>query len=203
LSHPAIPADATAPSKKHESRGTFGTYLELTKARLCALVLVTTAVGLWVATPSPSPLLVVLTLLGTGLAAFGANALNQCIEERRDGLMKRTCERPLPSHRLPRLNAWAVSLTLAVAGPVVLWIGVNPLAAMLALLTEVLYLAVYTPLKPRTPLNTLVGAVVGALPPMIGWAAARGQLDLGAWLLALILFLWQIPHFLSLAWLYR
>ncbi len=203
MSHAANPADATTPSKKHESRGTLGTYLELTKARLCALVLVTTAVGLWVAAPSPSPMLVVLTLLGTGFAAFGANALNQCLEERRDGLMQRTCERPLPSRRIPRLNAWAVSLALAVAGPVVLWIGVNPLAAVLALLTEILYLAVYTPLKPRTPLNTLVGAVVGALPPMIGWAAARGQLDLGAWLLALILFLWQIPHFLSLAWLYR
>jgi protoheme IX farnesyltransferase len=179
-------------------------YLELAKARLCALVLVTTAVGFVVASGAGVAWAQLCwTLLGTALAAFGANALNQCIEVARDARMERTRERPLPAQRLRPAEAWTFALVTAVVGPLVLLWAVNPLAAGLAVLTELIYVLVYTPLKVHTPMNTLVGAIVGALPPMIGWAGALGVVSPGAFALAAILFVWQIPHFLALAWLYR
>lgn len=143
------------------------------------------------------------TVVGTALTAFGANILNQWAEVERDRLMERTRGRPLPSGRISRPRALAWGLASCVAGTLVLVLGTNGLTAGLAVFTIVLYVLVYTPLKVRTPLNTVVGAVVGAVPPMMGWAAATGRLDLGAWILFGILFVWQIPHFLALAWMYR
>lgn len=186
------------------TRSTLALYAELAKVRLTALVLLTTLVGFVMAAHDGvdgSTLL--LTLAGTALAAFGANALNQCIEMHRDGLMLRTRHRPLPSRQLRRSHAVVFGFTTALAGPAVLAELVNPLSGALALLTIALYVIVYTPLKVHSQLNTLVGAVVGAIPPMIGWAGAAGTLETGAWVLGAILFVWQIPHFLALAWMYR
>lgn len=179
-------------------------FLELGKARLSALVLFTTIVGFVLASPETVPWRqLAWTALGTGLAALGANALNQCLEVARDARMQRTRGRPLPSRRLSDTVALAFAVTAGAAGPLLLALAVNALAALLALATLLIYVLIYTPLKPRTPLNTLVGAVVGALPPLVGWAAAAGRLEPGAWVLAGILFIWQIPHFLALAWMHR
>ena len=168
------------------------------------LVLVTTLVGFLVASGGAVDWLRLgWTLIGTALAAFGANALNQCVEVARDARMQRTCARPLPSGKLEQQPAWTFALACGISGPVLLAVTVNELTAWLAGLTLLIYVGLYTPLKSRTPLNTLVGAVVGAIPPMMGWTAATGGVAPGAWILAGILFVWQIPHFLSLAWLYR
>jgi protoheme IX farnesyltransferase len=179
-------------------------YAELAKVRLIALVLVTTAVGFAMA--DAGPLLgarLAWTMLGTALAAAGSMALNQWLETDRDALMERTRRRPLPAGLLSRRHALAFGAGAAVVGLAVLAARVNPLTALLGLLVVVLYTSVYTPLKARTPLCTLAGAVCGAIPPMMGWSAAAGRLGFGAWLLGVVLFLWQIPHFLALAWLYR
>lgn len=181
-----------------------GVLLELSKARLSALVLLTTLVGYMLAARGGASLgHVIGTLVGTALAAFGANALNQCIEADRDARMNRTRNRPLPSGRLSPRWAWSYAVAVAAAGPAILAALVGPIPALLAAVCELIYVFAYTPLKVRTPLNTLVGAVCGAIPPMIGWSAATGGLELGAWVLAATLFFWQIPHFLALAWLYR
>jgi protoheme IX farnesyltransferase len=179
-------------------------YAELAKIRLIALVLVTTAVGFAMADAGPFwSVGLVWTLLGTGLAAAGAMALNQWLETERDALMERTRHRPLPAGLLSRRHALLFGLATAAVGLAALAVAVNLLTALLGLLVVVLYAAVYTPLKTRTPLCTLAGAVCGAIPPMMGWSAAAGRLGFGAWLLGFVLFLWQIPHFLALAWLYR
>jgi protoheme IX farnesyltransferase len=197
------PADSTMVAALPR-RGLPGLYAELTKARLSALVLLTTAAGYLLAELGAIDWLRFLwTIAGTACCAGCANALNQLLEARRDALMNRTRHRPLPSGRITPAHALIVALTLGYAGVAALGLLVNLSAAGLALFTIVVYVAAYTPLKPRTTLNTLVGAVCGAVPPMIGWVAARGTLDPGAWILAAILFVWQIPHFLALAWLYR
>ncbi|HUU82633.1 MAG TPA: heme o synthase [Phycisphaerae bacterium] len=181
-----------------------GIYLELTKARLVALVLVTTLVGYVIGSDGAIhwPKLA-WTLIGTALAALGANALNQWMEAQRDERMERTRNRPLPSGRMTARHAFGVALSAVVAAPIVLCLATNLLAAVLALAATLIYLALYTPLKSRSPLCTLVGAVCGALPPMVGWCAATGRLGPGAWVLGATLFAWQIPHSLALAWLYR
>ena len=181
--------------------------VELTKVRVALLVLLTTAVGYVVAcrlagvVPEASALLG--TLLATGLVAGGAAAGNQLLEQERDARMERTRARPLPSGRMSPETAAICGLVLTVVGLGYLALAVTPLAAILALITFVSYVFVYTPLKPRTHLSTVVGAVPGALPPLIGWAAATGTLSPAAWVLFCILFLWQLPHFLAIAWLYR
>jgi len=179
-------------------------YLELAKARLAALVVLTAVVGFLLGAGGWSdPATLLWTAVGTALSAFGANILNQLAEQDRDRRMLRTRSRPLPSGRVSRSQAARWGVVSSLAGLAILAAAANLLTAGLSLLTIVLYVAVYTPLKPRTPLNTAVGAVVGAVPPMMGWAAATGRLDLGAWILGGILFVWQVPHFLALAWLYR
>lgn len=179
-------------------------YLELAKIRLTAMVLASTAVGYLLASSGPirwSRLL--LTLLGTGLAVVGAATFNQLLEIDRDARMERTRHRPLPSGAIARGHAFLVALTATVGGLAVLNETVNPLTALLGLANILLYTLVYTPLKTRTSLNTLVGSVCGALPPVMGWAAAANSLSLDAALLGMILFVWQVPHFLSFVWLYR
>ncbi len=204
VTEPVAVADRTG--KRH----LLGLYLELSKARLSALVLLTTAVGFVMATPAVVGgssridwLRLLLTIAGTALAAGGANALNQFLEMRRDGLMHRTRRRPLPSGALSPAHGLLFGLAAAYAGLGVLGLAVSLQAAGLALATILIYLLLYTPLKTRSTLNTLVGAVCGAIPPMIGWVAASGSLDRGAWILGGLLFVWQIPHFLALAWMYR
>ena len=181
-------------------------YVELTKPRLTLLVLVTTAAGYCLgvgAGGAPDLGLLWRAALGTWLTAAGASVLNQVLEWKADALMRRTQSRPLPSGRVQLHQALSYGVWLSVAGMVWLAVGVNLLAAGLAALTLALYLFVYTPLKCRTALCTIVGAVPGAIPPMIGWAAVRGSLGVEAWVLFAILFLWQLPHFLAIAWLWR
>jgi len=179
-------------------------YFELGKIRLSALVLFTTFAGYLSAQGLGLDFVhMITTLLGTGLAAVGANGLNQVFERDRDALMERTKDRPLPTGRISLRHAAASSAATALVGCLLLWWRIGSLPAVLALGTVVLYVGVYTPLKPRSTMNTLVGSVVGAIPPMIGWSAVTGGLERGAWLLGLLLFVWQVPHFLSLAWLYR
>jgi protoheme IX farnesyltransferase len=178
--------------------------LSLTKPRIVLMVLITVGVGFILgARGSASPTTLTMTLLGTGMVAAGASALNQWLEQSRDALMRRTANRVLPSGRLSSREALATGVFLGLSGTVALLITVNPLAAAVASLTYLLYVFVYTPLKPVTTLNTVVGAVPGALPPMIGWVAATGRLGIEAWTLFLIMFLWQFPHFLAIAWIYR
>lgn len=179
-------------------------YLELFKARLSGLVTATTAVGFLLGSASsPDWAVFLFTLIGTGLSAGGANALNQYEEIRRDACMNRTKARPLPSGRMRPRTALLLGLGTAIGGVALLALTVNWLTAGLSALVVLLYTLVYTPLKHRTPLCTLVGAVCGAIPPIMGWTGATGTIGFGAWILAAILFFWQIPHFLALAWLYR
>jgi heme o synthase len=179
-------------------------YLELTKPRITLMVVLTALMGYVLAMPSAPDLLPLLAaLLGTGLVAAGASTLNMVIERRTDALMRRTQERPLPAGRLRPLEAAAFGLALTSLGLAGLTWFSGPLAAAVALVTWASYVFLYTPLKIRTSLATIVGAFPGALPPVIGWAAARHAIDPGAFILFAILFLWQIPHFLAIAWIYR
>ncbi len=176
----------------------------LTKARINLMVLLTTLVGFLLAAPGKIEwLLLVHTLLGTALLGGGASALNQFLERRVDANMRRTADRPLPAGRMAPGVALAIGAGLGLTGALYLMWTVNLLTAALGALTFVAYVFVYTPLKPHSTLNTLVGAVPGAIPPMMGCAASAGRLDLVAWALFGILFLWQMPHFLAIAWLYR
>lgn len=179
-------------------------YLELTKPRITWLILMSTGVGFYFGASGGWAWWTILhTLLGTGLLASGTAALNQWYEREADCKMKRTEQRPLPSGRLTPRRAFAWGVLLSVAGFAELALAVNMLSAALGLFTLLSYLLLYTPLKKVSPHATTVGAVPGAMPPLIGYAAASGVLTTEAWILAAILFLWQFPHFYSIAWLYR
>ena len=185
-------------------RSRLADYVELSKPEVTALILVATAVGFCVGSSSPFRAeLFAHTLLGTLLVAAGTAALNQFFERDADARMRRTDQRPLPAGRMAPGRALAFGVATGAAGVFYLGTTTNLLAAGLALLTMLSYLLLYTPLKARTPACTTVGAFSGAAPPLIGWAAATGGLTLGAWLLFAILFLWQFPHFLAIAWMYR
>jgi len=178
-------------------------FLELTKPRLSSFVLLVVALAAWLGSGGAiAPGTLLLAVLGTGLVAGGANALNMVLERDLDARMARTAGRPIPSGRLEPAEA-AVFGAATIALGLLLLAGTTPLAALLAALTAATYLLVYTPLKRKTTLNTHIGAVPGALPALIGWAAARGTLDPAAWTLFAIVYLWQLPHFLAIAWLYR
>ena len=179
-------------------------FVTLTKPRLNFLVLITTLGGMYIAAPEGVPLARLLhALIGTALVAGGASALNQAWEHETDRMMRRTRLRPIPDGRLRAADGTWFGTLLSAAGLIELTWKVNPLAAAVAAATLVSYVFVYTPLKRRSPLSTLVGAVPGALPPVIGWAAATGTISLPAVVLFGIVFLWQMPHFLAIAWLYR
>ena len=177
-------------------------YAELAKVRVCAMVLLTTLGGFVLASNDIDWKRLLWTLLGTALTACGSAALNQCWEVSRDSRMMRTCRRPLPSGALSLEAARVFGLASGVAGWALLWWMVNGLSAWLAAVNLVIYVGLYTPLKPVTPLSTLVGGLVGAAPPIIGWTGRRG-IEVGALTLGGLLFVWQIAHFLSLAWVYR
>lgn len=178
-------------------------YVELTKPRVTALVLITTVVGYYMASDSGVALLGLLhAVFGTALVAGGASAFNQYLERHHDARMFRTRERPLASRRLSESEALVFSIVISVAGIGYLFLFANIVTGALAALTLALYVGVYTPLKRRTALATVVGAIPGAAPPVLGWTAAGGTLDGMAFALFLILFLWQLPHFLAIAWIY-
>jgi protoheme IX farnesyltransferase len=182
----------------------FSDLCELVKARLTTLVLTTTLAGFYLGWQGPMNYLALFNaLFGTALVAGGAAALNELIERDADANMRRTRDRPLPSGRLQPDAALLIGFVLAAGGLLYLLLLVNALSSMLAAVTLASYLFAYTPLKRITTLNTLVGGIPGALPPVIGWAAARGSVDIQAWALFGILFCWQMPHFLAIAWMYR
>jgi protoheme IX farnesyltransferase len=181
-----------------------GDFIALTKPRITTLVVLTALVGFVMASsgpPAAGPLLAALA--GTGLVAAGASALNMVLERDTDALMQRTRNRPLAAGRMRVPDAVAFGLGITTLGLFGLFQLSGSLPAAVAFVTWFTYLFCYTPLKRRTSLSTLVGAVPGALPPVIGWAAARGTIEGGAFLLFAILFLWQVPHFLAIAWIYR
>lgn len=179
-------------------------FLTLTKPRLNLLVLVTALAGLYLASPDGVPLTILLhTVMGTALVAGGAAALNQAWERDTDVLMSRTARRPVPDGRLRVREAVWFGLLLSIVGLLQLAYMVNRASAAVAAITLVSYVLLYTPLKRRSSLSTIIGAVPGALPPVIGWAAAGAPITLPAFVLFGIVFLWQMPHFLAIAWLYR
>ncbi len=180
-------------------------YIVLCKPRIVGMVIVVTALGYLLAGGDPflSPIHLIATVIGTVMTGAGASALNQYIERESDALMKRTAGRPLPTGVLNPDNALYFGLALVLSGVGLLVFQVNLLTGFLALLTAFLYVLVYTPLKKVTWLNTLVGAVPGAIPPVGGWTAVTGNIDSGAILLFVILFVWQIPHFYAIAWMYK
>ena len=181
-----------------------GDYVALAKPRLNFLVVVSALAGYAMAGGETGDgIRLIATVVGTALVAGGASAFNQIIERQPDALMRRTRLRPLPDGRLQAREALAFAAVISLAGVVTLWVGANLLSAAVALATLLIYAVVYTPLKQRTSFSTVVGAIPGALPPAIGWAAARGSLSQGAWVLFGIVFLWQLPHFLAIAWMYR
>ncbi len=178
-------------------------YLQLGKFRLCTLVLFTTLVGYGLGVNKWELFEIFSLLLGTLLTAMGANGLNQWWERDRDAKMARTRNRPLPLGKLSSNHALFITLSWSVSGITLLFVGVNALTAYLAALTIVTYLFIYTPMKPYSPLAILAGAIPGAIPPMMGWTAATNSFSAQAWVLGCLLFLWQIPHFMSLAAVYR
>ena len=186
------------------SRSRAGDFLALAKPRLNVLVVASSLAGYVMAGGDMSNAVrVVFTVLGTALVAAGASAFNQVIERNPDRLMRRTRLRPVPDGRLQPAESLAFATILSVAGLIVLAAGVNTLSSGVAFATLLSYVVIYTPLKRRSSFSTVVGAIPGALPPVIGWAAARDGLSQGAWILFAIVFLWQLPHFLAIAWMYR
>ncbi|HKQ86849.1 MAG TPA: heme o synthase [Candidatus Acidoferrales bacterium] len=179
-------------------------YVVLTKPDVTFLVVITTVAGFYLgSTGAINWSLMLNTLLATMLVAGGTAALNQYVEREMDAVMRRTASRPLPAGTLQPRDVIIFGVSTVIAGGLWLALAVNGISALVALATTLLYLGAYTPLKTRTPLATAVGAIPGALPPLIGWAAARGSLSLGGWVLFAILFFWQFPHFMAIAWMYR
>jgi protoheme IX farnesyltransferase len=196
--------DVSAATPAAPSRVKIAAYSELTKPGITRLVVLTTGAGFYLGSHASIDFpRFFATLIGTALVASGASALNQYAERDLDALMRRTSGRPLPSGRLSPREAVIFSTALAVVGLAVLLFAVNALTALVVTATLISYLFIYTPLKRVTSLSTLVGAVPGALPIIAGWTASGAPLSRGAWSLFWILFLWQIPHFLALAWIYR
>ena len=183
--------------------GQFAVWSELVKLRLTTMVLITTAMGFFLASTTMDWPLLFHALLGTGLLACGAAALNQFIEKDFDARMPRTVDRPIPAGHIRPERALLAGGTMAAVGMLYLALQVNLLTCVIGAVTLVSYIAVYTPLKRVTSLNTLVGAIPGALPPLMGWSAATDTLAPGGWALVSILFFWQLPHFLAIAWMYR
>lgn len=177
----------------------------LTKVRLNTFVLVTTCFGYFLASGLSgwNGMVLLHTILGTAAAAFGSAAFNQLMEIDLDARMARTADRPLPAKRMDVLVAFVIGVLLSAFGLVHLSVMVNKMTAVLALITLVTYVFLYTPMKRKHSVNTLIGAVPGAIPPMIGWTAAGGGLDASAWFLFALLFLWQLPHFIAINWMCR
>ena len=194
----------TAARNSESVRGRVLDFAELFKARLTLLVLLTTAAGFYLGAESPVNYAALFhVVFGTAAAAAGAAALNQWWERKLDAVMRRTRTRPVPAGRMRPAEALTLGVALSVLGVSYLGATCNALSATLAALTIVIYIFGYTPLKRASTANTVVGAIPGAIPPMIGWVAARGAIEAGAWSLFAILLLWQLPHFFAIAWMHR
>lgn len=178
-------------------------YMELSKSRIVLMVVITTAAGFLFGSIHVGALLMLHTLIGTALVAAGTNALNQYVEREHDAKMHRTRTRPLPDGRITPRAALAFSAGIAVIGTLYLGLAVNWLTAALGVFTLTSYIFVYTPLKRVSTISTIIGAVPGAVPPLMGWTAATGELTAGGWIVFGILFLWQLPHFMAISWMYR
>jgi protoheme IX farnesyltransferase len=203
MSHP-VPTPGQAADPGAPASGPLRPYYELTKPGIAGFVAITAGVSYFVAARGGPDLIPVLqTLVGTGVATGGALALNQYVEREVDARMKRTRNRPIPSGRISPARALWFGILLLVGGTAALWATVGLLPALLTALSAAAYIGVYTPMKSRSYLATLAGAVPGALPGLIGWSAATGGLEAGGWVLFGIYFLWQLPHVLALAWLLR
>jgi heme o synthase len=181
----------------------FRDYLELTKPRLSLLSVLTTVVGYFAARPPANPTKFVLLLIGTSLAAGGVAALNQWLEHDTDARMKRTADRPIPTGKVATGSAFVLGWLMCIAALFLLFATVDRLAAFFALLTVISYLGWYTPAKKRSRWSTEIGAIAGAFPPLIGWTAGEGRVTALGWILFGVLFFWQIPHFMAVAWTYR
>jgi protoheme IX farnesyltransferase len=179
-------------------------YTELTKPRIAFMLVLTSAAGFYLGAGDSFRVDHFLySMLGIALLAFGVATLNQYIERQLDAMMERTAGRPLPTRRLTHTEALIFGIVLTVAAEIVFYLAVNLLTAILGLLVIVGYIFVYTPLKTRTSVSTAIGAIPGAMPPLMGWTAATNEITIGAWILFAILFLWQFPHFFAIAWMYR
>ena len=197
------PQASTTQTAFSDAQAFVGDYLELTKPSVVWLILMSAGIGFYLA-PGPLDVLALLhAMLGTALLTAGTGALNQWLEREADGKMRRTENRPLPAGRLRARPAFVFGVLLSAGGLGYLLAAVNPLTALLGLLTWAVYLGLYTPLKSRTWLSTFVGSFPGAMPPVLGWTAARNEISVEALVLFAILFLWQFPHFYSIAWMYR
>ena len=202
MTHPPAEVAHTLPETRRAS--TVGDYISLTKPRLNFLVVLTSAAGYYLGgVAAPDLVRMAQAVIGTALVAGGSAVLNQVYERDTDARMRRTRLRPLPDQRVAAPEASVYGLVLSAAGIGLLAYATNLVAAGLALATLAIYLLVYTPMKRTSNLSTLVGAVPGALPAVIGWSAARGDIAIGGWTLFAIVFLWQIPHFMAIAWMYR
>ncbi|MGV3774816.1 MAG: heme o synthase [Verrucomicrobiales bacterium] len=187
-----------------EEKSWASVFSELVKARLTTLVVLTTLVGYYAGSSGKLDIALMFhAVLGTALVACGAAALNQLLERNLDAKMDRTEDRPLPSKRMQPNTVLLIGAALSATGLIYLAFAVNPLTSLLGCITLVSYLFVYTPLKRVTTLNTAVGAIPGAIPPLMGWTAATGEISAPGWALFAILFFWQLPHFLAIAWMYR
>ncbi|HEV8658121.1 MAG TPA: heme o synthase [Thermoanaerobaculia bacterium] len=184
-------------------RGAILDHLELSKSRIVLMVLMTTAAGYVIGAHPVNAIILLHTLIGTALVAAGTNALNQYVERDLDAMMKRTHRRPLPAGRISPNAALIFSIAIAIIGTLYLGILVNWLTAFLGAFTLTTYIFVYTPLKRVSTICTIVGAIPGAIPPLMGWTAATGALGLGGWIAFGILFFWQLPHFMAISWMYR
>ena len=178
-------------------------YYELTKPRLSFMSVVTAITGYLAADPSRNFGVLASLVIGTSIAAGGAAVLNQWLEREADAKMERTKHRPIPSGQILPFNALMFGLGLSIFGSYLLYAGANPLSGLLTGITIASYALLYTPLKRLTTWNTLIGAIPGAIPPLIGWAAAEGRISTLGWILFAVVFLWQIPHFFAIAWTYR
>ncbi len=194
----------TLPAPALVEKTRFAVFSDLIKMRLTCLVLLTTLVGYYIGSPGDLNWWRLFhTMLGTALVASGAAALNQLMERDLDAKMRRTERRPLPSGRMQPNTVLLVGTACGVVGLIYLGLAVNQLTGLLGAVTLGSYLFIYTPLKRVTTLNTIIGAIPGALPPLMGWTAARNEISAGGWALFAILFFWQLPHFLAIAWIYR
>jgi heme o synthase len=205
LRNPAVAAHAGVIERPRLSlRERVSAYVELTKPRITFLIVLTAAAGFALGSAGRVDYVLLLSaMFGIGLLSSGIATLNQYAERDLDGLMRRTATRPLPSGKLAPWEALAFGAGITIAAEIYLLIFVNPLTALLGLTVIAGYVFAYTPLKTRTSLSTMVGAFPGAVPPLIGWTAASNSLSLEGWVLFAILFLWQFPHFLAIAWMYR
>lgn len=186
------------------ARSRIGAFVELTKPRIAFMLVLTSASGFYLGTAGVFDLaLFAHAMIGITLLAFGVATLNQYLERAIDALMERTALRPLPAGKVSAVEALVFGALLCIGSEIYLFLAVNPLTAFLGLTVIVGYVFLYTPLKTRTTVSTAIGAIPGAMPPLMGWTAAANEITLGAWMLFVFLYLWQFPHFLAIAWIYR